>query len=284
MEEKDHIKELFAEKLGNQEAQVNPELWTSIVSKIPATIGTSAVSSSLTSSAKFLITLGISAAVTVVTLLVLPKEDSEKNVASIEQKNEISEYDNDTNSNEISTLNQTKISFSEQISEHKTKTSQASDKNKEVSEQSLKSLEEVNKSINSEKNNEIIPVQIDEVKNINPIDQIIPTNSEQNVLNNTIVDEKASYYVGELPNVFTPNNDGNNDYFSIEIKGLSDFSLTILNKDNKRVFSTDNIHFTWNGNDFSNQLVEQGSYIYFFTGKDQKGNTISKSSVLKVHY
>ena len=95
---------------------------------------------------------------------------------------------------------------------------------------------------------------------------------------------KSDLFIGDLPNIFTPNNDKENDLFAIELKGISDFAITVLNKENKVVFSSNDLNFRWDGKDFSENLVPVGSYIYFFTGVDSNKNVVSKSNVLKVQY
>ncbi len=284
MEEKDYIKELFSEKLGNQEAPVNPELWSSIASKIAVNSSATAVSSSISSTTKLLITLGISAAVSAVTILVLNTNEEKPKNSRQNQTSELREnqqaISNEKTNSEVQQEQQVSSPNLEKTAEEKTtehikdfsnddeKTQLDLHKTNVIVIKSSENKIETNESAHKkEETKEIITEKVEESRTSN-------SNSEQNV----------SYFIGELPNVFTPNNDGNNDYFSIEIKGLSDFSLTILNKENKRVYSTNDIQFSWNGNDFSDQLVAAGSYIYFFSGKDPQGNIISKSNVLKIQY
>jgi gliding motility-associated-like protein len=284
LEEKDYIKELFSEKLGNQEAPVNPELWSSIASKIAVNSSATAVSSSISSTTKLLITLGISAAVSAVTILVLNTNEEKPKNSRQNQTSELREnqqaISNEKTNSEVQQEQQVSSPNLEKTAEEKTtehikdfsnddeKTQLDLHKTNVIVIKSSENKIETNESAHKkEETKEIITEKVEESRTSN-------SNSEQNV----------SYFIGELPNVFTPNNDGNNDYFSIEIKGLSDFSLTILNKENKRVYSTNDIQFSWNGNDFSDQLVAAGSYIYFFSGKDPQGNIISKSNVLKIQY
>ena len=64
-----------------------------------------------------------------------------------------------------------------------------------------------------------------------------------------------------IPNVFTPNNDGVNDVFKIE--GLSDdFSLIIFNRWGERVFHTNNANMEfWNGK-LNGKNCSDGVYFY----------------------
>jgi gliding motility-associated-like protein len=72
-----------------------------------------------------------------------------------------------------------------------------------------------------------------------------------------------------IPNIFTPNDDGINDYF--QIIGLEDFvenKLEILNKRGKVVFSQKNYHNTWNGDGLPNDV-----YFYTLELKREDGTT-----------
>ena len=79
----------------------------------------------------------------------------------------------------------------------------------------------------------------------------------------------------EIPNVFTPNGDGVNDYF--EIKSNGDLSqcieLSVFNRNGAIVHkSTGGVH-VWNGRSSSGNEFPDGVYFYIFTvnGKDYKG-------------
>ena len=72
-----------------------------------------------------------------------------------------------------------------------------------------------------------------------------------------------------VPNVFTPNGDGKNDYF--EIKGFQNpctpiSSLTILNRWGKVVFKTEGTQFKWDGKSNDTNLID-GVYFYVIEGE-----------------
>jgi gliding motility-associated-like protein len=72
-----------------------------------------------------------------------------------------------------------------------------------------------------------------------------------------------------IPNVFTPNGDGINDYF--QIIGLDDFvenKLDILNSRGKVVFSQKNYHNTWSGERLPAEI-----YYYTLELKRHDGTT-----------
>lgn len=75
----------------------------------------------------------------------------------------------------------------------------------------------------------------------------------------------------ELPNVFTPNNDGINDYFSINAVNAVSIEMIILNRWGNVVFETETVGQTWNGqvNNIGAACTD-GTYFYKFkiTGVD----------------
>lgn len=86
-----------------------------------------------------------------------------------------------------------------------------------------------------------------------------------------------------LPNVFTPNNDGDNDYFYIGSEGLVEFQLTVFDNEHQLVYQTISSDFSWNGvNQRSGQLVSHGRYYYTIAAKDAQGNTINTYQLLEI--
>lgn len=77
----------------------------------------------------------------------------------------------------------------------------------------------------------------------------------------------------KVPNVFTPNNDGVNDAFDIDIQGYKKYSLQVFNRWGNLVFETDkdgkgNDGINWNGK-INNNASEcsNGVYYYIFNYK-----------------
>jgi len=70
----------------------------------------------------------------------------------------------------------------------------------------------------------------------------------------------------ELPNVFTPNNDGMNDVFIAHNPGeiVTKVNMQIFNRDGKLVFKTEDPYINWDGRDIdSKRFVSTGVYYYF---------------------
>ncbi|PWH85766.1 T9SS type B sorting domain-containing protein [Brumimicrobium oceani] len=73
--------------------------------------------------------------------------------------------------------------------------------------------------------------------------------------------------VASLPNVFTPNNDGVNDYFNVKVNLPVSYKLSILNRWGNLVFEnagdlTKGEHKLWNGETKSGEIVTDGTYFY----------------------
>ena len=79
-----------------------------------------------------------------------------------------------------------------------------------------------------------------------------------------------------IPNVFTPNNDGKNDTWSMVIdNGLEIFDMetTIYNRWGKQVFESTNIRQNWNGyNLYEGNQCSAGTYFYVISYTDGNSN------------
>ena len=64
---------------------------------------------------------------------------------------------------------------------------------------------------------------------------------------------------GFLPNIFTPNGDGNNDYYQLfhdTFSSYSNFSIEIKSKLGKKVFESNDPNFKWDGTNNGKQVKE----------------------------
>ena len=77
----------------------------------------------------------------------------------------------------------------------------------------------------------------------------------------------------EVPNIFTPNGDGVNDYFKVHYKTLATFNGVILNRWGRKVFEWTDPDVGWNGKiDGTKGEAPTGVYYYIIkaTGQDEK--------------
>lgn len=64
-----------------------------------------------------------------------------------------------------------------------------------------------------------------------------------------------------IPNAFTPNNDGVNDFFGPESVETYSYDFTVYNRWGEVVFHSEDVHNQWNGN-FKNKPSPSGVYAY----------------------
>jgi len=72
------------------------------------------------------------------------------------------------------------------------------------------------------------------------------------------VDASSNIYV---PNVFSPNEDGNNDYYFVRGKGIKQFNLAIYNRWGQKVFESETIEKGWDGTK-DGSILNQGVFVY----------------------
>lgn len=77
----------------------------------------------------------------------------------------------------------------------------------------------------------------------------------------------------EMPNIFTPNGDGQNDLFTLNIENASSLEIVILNRWGNVVFESTDMNFAWNGKiNNSGAVCADGTYFYKFVIIDLNGN------------
>lgn len=76
----------------------------------------------------------------------------------------------------------------------------------------------------------------------------------------------------EIPNVFTPNNDGKNDFFTIKSTGVKELSLQIFNRWGEKLYEYTGMTAAWDGLTPQGAKVPDATYFYFVsaTGYDDK--------------
>ncbi|WP_107039749.1 T9SS type B sorting domain-containing protein [Brumimicrobium mesophilum] len=102
------------------------------------------------------------------------------------------------------------------------------------------------------------------------------TTDQEEVVKNIQIEIKISAEIGDLPNVFTPNGDGNNDEFFVTCKNIKNFQLTIIDQQQNIIYTTNDVDFRWTGIDKNGQIVKEGIYYYILVAEDEAGNTINK--------
>jgi gliding motility-associated-like protein len=83
-----------------------------------------------------------------------------------------------------------------------------------------------------------------------------------------VMDQPSSLHI---PNVFSPNGDQSNDFFTIEVSGIQEYHLSIFNRWGEILIETNDPKESWDGKYKGNDASE-GTYYYTITGRglDQK--------------
>lgn len=277
MENKDQIKELFQQQLSNHQEAVRPEIWASVSSAIATPV---LVTTGISILSKTFIGLGVAASVLVSAYLLYSSDDKAVKVPTQEKK-KAKEVPSIPNNNTL-VPNETKKNTIPLVV---------------LENNDLLSVEEVVYEISTQK---IIPfesVQLPKVQlpNTDPLQDLgenvsndpVETNNDfivipqvENTHESSPLPEKNQELEVVLTNVFTPNGDGTNDFLFIQSEGLQDFSVVILNQNNKIIYQSTDPKFNWDGKLTNGDDAPIGQYVYFITAKSDSGDLINKYSTL----
>jgi gliding motility-associated-like protein len=86
--------------------------------------------------------------------------------------------------------------------------------------------------------------------------------------------------VFEIPNVFTPNNDGKNDLFQIQNNNVEKFSGLIFDRWGNKVHKWTNLNEGWNGRTPAGKEVTAGVFFYVLDVTFKDGTSITPSGTL----
>ena len=80
-----------------------------------------------------------------------------------------------------------------------------------------------------------------------------------------------------VPNTFTPNNDGVNDYFNILIANLKTYNIKIFNRYGSLVFTSNKILDSWDGN-YQGKPMPVGVYYFIVDALDVAGKKLFRKN------
>ena len=80
----------------------------------------------------------------------------------------------------------------------------------------------------------------------------------------------------EVPNIFTPNGDGNNDVFLVNAKHMNSYSIVIYNRWGKKVFESTDATQSWDGKN-----VVDGTYYYVLKAEGVNGTKYDEKGYLQ---
>ncbi|MFT7158754.1 MAG: gliding motility-associated-like protein [Parvicella sp.] len=83
------------------------------------------------------------------------------------------------------------------------------------------------------------------------------------IATDTVVINALELSAIEVPNIFTPNGDGDNDYFNVRGGGIKNISGNIMNRWGQVVYEWDSQFGGWDGHSVSGSKAAEGTYFYF---------------------
>ncbi len=86
----------------------------------------------------------------------------------------------------------------------------------------------------------------------------------------------------EIPNVFTPNNDGINDLFTIKSTGVKDISLQIFNRWGEKLYEFSGAKAAWDGLNTQGIKVPDATYFYFVKARGFDDKEIEKHGTVNL--
>jgi len=297
LNEKDNIKELFSEKLGSYEAKVDPELWSNVSSQIVSASGASVGGTGLSLISKIIIAAATITGVVLTATYLIPSDTEKERVTQAEQleKKKISQTDNTEPRNII-----TEKSSNEQLQERAPE-NEGDDAPQEPASLPLDiytehlattddPLNEVKTDPDTTPESEGTPATEDEQKQTEgtpqesgPQDEGEQSQNENNA--DSLPKEEPQRIIPitlELPDIFTPNGDGRNDYLTLEtesllpiISDLKDFQVVVLDQFSKKVFGSGDPYFKWDGTTYNGAPISPGRYVYYVTAVNHEGTPVN---------
>lgn len=76
-----------------------------------------------------------------------------------------------------------------------------------------------------------------------------------------------------VPNVFTPNGDGENDVFSVRVDGFTELECVIYNRYGAQVYRYEGINGFWDGRTQTGLICGSGVYTYLIRASNADGSS-----------
>lgn len=86
-----------------------------------------------------------------------------------------------------------------------------------------------------------------------------------------VIEVLANSAITNIPNVFTPNNDGVNDHYKVEGKNIKEFSMAILNTKGEILYQSNSINDSWDGKDKFGDDLPIGTYVVVISARGIDG-------------
>lgn len=269
-----------------------PNIWAGIEQGVQANAAAQTATITKTIGSKIVITIAKIAAILVIPAsVVVYFVSNEKNNIEEILKVESNILSTNQNTEEIKTVESPKIAsvittnklfkISEPISE----ISYSNNSNSNSLDKTAKEIVSSNKPtiseqiiVSNESNKTILKDEIAESKEVEMI--------EENETKADFSNVGSESGIRVFPNVFTPNNDGIDDKYVIDLEGEKLYNLKIYNYNNELVFESNDKNNNWDGLNYKNgQACNSGTYFGIFefklTNEDKISTRMTKIKLIR---
>ena len=86
-----------------------------------------------------------------------------------------------------------------------------------------------------------------------------------------VIEVEANSAITVLPNVFTPNGDGINDFCTVKGKNLAMFQMKVFDRSGNVIFESQSIDNSWDGKNKFGENIPAGTYFYLISARGIDG-------------
>lgn len=275
MSDKDPIVDLFERKLKNAEFKVDPSAWTNIASQLPS-VSAPVAKGGMTLASKVIIAAGTTIAITLITASVyIYKNKEEKQSDSIPAVVQQTDENNIIEVEPETPLKGTEIKETPKRIEVITSQDEGVKNEFSIPANETLTIQSIDEIIEQERlvQEDILIEEFIETENkeLVAIEESESVEKEEGV----VLDELNQQIEIKVPNVFTPNNDGQNDTYHLTYEGnIENVSVVIFNSKGEIVFRSSEPNFNWDGTNLFGDQCPTGKYIFMMTGEDENGNEV----------
>lgn len=298
-----NIEEQFKNAFEHFEADVNPQVWTSIEQSLPGApaqvVDASSIAKGVVGSSKLtLLTVGIAATLIAgmigVSYLITNTTKSETvvNTSLSEEKTVETPYPIHKEDVIQSTVNIPLTTGEEKVcgvalaQNPKAIKSTLSDQQNVVNSNvapanppiDIKDNEAASNTVSTDKKNTdpVISISSADEKHENISSPAVDTENINTAKSNT----NESFDWGVIPNAFSPNADGKNDVFKITNPNIETIKVTIMDRNGKQVHEWSGINGFWDGKDINGNDLPKGVYYYFIFATSIKGEALKTKGTI----
>lgn len=288
MLEKDQFEQFLSDSFVNQTESVRPDLWSGVQAKMASAGVTSTIAAkSVSILTKWILgSIAVGSAATISALVLFNNNETPKTEVQTSPQEKISEYKSETENIDNSTKNE--FVTTSKNSDQKENNFILNIEKPTLIGCAIQSLTNVVDEVEDNTTNIISELNTEKTTTGTTVgsseeNQIVAANEnstksepEQNTEETEIRKEEnvtiLKSKVSKFPDVFTPNGDGANDYYSIEIQNINNFHVMIMDVNNKIVFESTDPQFKWDGS-VRNEIQKSGQFACIVTGTDNEGKS-----------